>query len=510
MRRLTYILGFVLILGGAGWSAVWLAYRLEVTERLEALEARMTEAGAVVEYAERRITGFPLTYAVSYEDLEVALTSPSEDGVSLGIVLGSPALTVDWSPLEPRVLRSSLEEALFIRVSGLSDISVSTPSEQLALPTLSPQIDFLFVGADLRLSAAEAMDQFEYALTYDTMTAETELGPVVSYSAQRQNGASSALYEDGVLTFENTIGSTASIFEFVVPGQGTQRSTGLAGTVTQTAELQVGPFIENLARIARAAETPSDLRWSDLRDLPADSFMRSEMLGQTIVAEQFDLNGDLIETGETTIGLLDGSLELSRKNIFAARMSLRDIAALLTATGLAEPVDLTLDELSLGFKIGQNRDQTVWSNQSFALRGVTMAPEGWDALDPRGVLERSPFSLALNTRLRVDPELFDVGEGFEFALTAGELSMLGAAVYATGTFAPDPREGLVLEGDLELINLINAAQQLIDAGFVPPPMNAQLPQMIEALSSPTEDPARRLSTVRVTETTVHINDIPMR
>lgn len=87
-----------------------------------------------------------------------------------------------------------------------------------------------------------------------------------------------------------------------------------------------------------------------------------------------------------------------------------------------------------------------------------MAPEGWDALDPRGALERSLFSLALDTRLRVDPLLFDIHEGFEFALTAGELLVLGAAVYATGTFAPDPREGLVLEGDLELINLIDAAQ----------------------------------------------------
>ena len=111
------------------------------------------------------------------------------------------------------------------------------------------------------------------------------------------------------------------------PVQGTQRSTGLSGTVTPTAELQIGPFIENLARVVRAVETAANMRWSDLRALPADNFIRIEMRVQTILTEQFDPNGDLMESGETTLGLLAASLELSCKNFVAARISVPNIVA---------------------------------------------------------------------------------------------------------------------------------------------------------------------------------------
>lgn len=432
MKRIALIIGAVVVLAAAGWSALWFTGRSQIEARLDQEIARLNAEGFEIQHGERQIGGFPTGYEVTYRD--VSITDPV-GGVRYELPTLTGVATADdpdrvafHFPPEFRIAirfgetmreqYDELPEELGIEVEATNLVVETTGPSGSALEFDARADALLIISADEQTPLALAVELVgvEGALT---VPRDPDLGTVSGRTTfDGLDYAISFVDPDGARTTTEGISEDVSLSGSSSLRTPEQWQALFAGGKTGEAEFTY-----------QAGETVSQIKVQGSAD---------------------SLDGTIIQRAGTAGGVVkigDGRIEL-RGSSETNRYEVAPEAADAPING---GIDLASLEVVYIAPIAPAEQMTDFTMR-LAMSGLEADDALWKLIDPEETLARDPAHLILEvagTGRLVPPTADGVRTGPP--VEVGNIQIVAADVAALGASA-------VAEGALEFIQPINLPQ----------------------------------------------------
>jgi hypothetical protein len=505
MKKLAVIAAGAVLLGAAGWSALWFAGRGAVGERLDAEIARLVAHGYGIAHGGREIGGFPQGYRVTYRD--VVIKVPGAGGQEGGsyhlpeIVAEVAATDVDRVvtrfpgkfrldlpvAAETRARYPGLPERILVEIEadGLAADIDGLLSAEREMAITARSILMVSAGPDQTSNIAVELKGVGFT---GTLPRDAGAFPVTSvstvdrieYAIAVTNADASPTALEGAL---NAVRMTAQT-DIAGPSAWVEMFTG--GTGTSNMAYQTGASDGAI----RAAGGPA---------------------GREVILT--------FAAGSTagTVAIADGRIRLdaaSQANRFALTVA-------PGAEGAEDPsygADLRAIEFGYAVPLAPS-DAMSPVILRLALDQATPNEALWTLLDVNGKLPRGPARLVIDLEgtARVTAPLTEQRPGaappFElgnFSIKAADLTALGAGVTARGDVEfLQPIQQPIGKVTVTLTNAARLLGNLAEAGLIDPGTAQTAMLMADGLTVPGAGAGERVAEIEMSLDGITVNGMPV-